>query len=67
MKRRIVILAEKRLGPTTSKMANGIIRYLNKEVIAVIDSRYAGKVVQDFLNYGGDINFLTSSPKPLSS
>ncbi len=55
MKRRIVILAEQRFGPITSKMANGIIRYLDKEVMAVIDSTKAGLTVQAVLGIGGDI------------
>jgi uncharacterized NAD-dependent epimerase/dehydratase family protein len=55
MKRRIVILAEKKFGPLTSKMANGTIRYLNEEVIAVIDSANAGKTVEAVLGFGGDI------------
>jgi uncharacterized NAD-dependent epimerase/dehydratase family protein len=55
MKRRIVILAEKKFGPLTSKMANGTIRYLNEEVVAVIDSANAGKTVEAVLGFGGDI------------
>jgi uncharacterized NAD-dependent epimerase/dehydratase family protein len=66
MKRRIVILAEKRLGPLTSKMANGVIRYLNKEVVAVIDSRHAGKTVQDVLKFGGDIPIYSSLEEAIS-
>jgi uncharacterized NAD-dependent epimerase/dehydratase family protein len=55
MKRRIVILAEKKFGPMTSKMANSAIRYLTEEIIAVIDSANAGKTVEDVLGFGGDI------------
>ncbi len=66
MKRRIVILAEKRLGPLTSKMANGVIRYLNNEVVAIIDSRNAGKTVQDVLNFGGDIPIYNSLEEAIS-
>lgn len=55
MKRRIVILAEKRFGPVTSKMANGIIRYLDKEVVAVVDSARAGQTAQEVLGFGSDI------------
>ncbi len=66
MKRRIVILAEKRLGPLTSKMANGIIRYLNNEVVAIIDSRNAGKVVQNVLNFGGDIPIYSTLEEAIS-
>jgi uncharacterized NAD-dependent epimerase/dehydratase family protein len=55
MKRKLVVLAEKRFGPVTSKMANGAIRYIGDQVVAVIDSRNAGKCVQDVLGFGGDI------------
>ena len=65
MKRRIVILAERRFGPVTSKMANGIIRYLDKEVKAVIDSTKAGKTVQQVLGMGGDIPVYASLDESL--
>ena len=55
MKRRIVILAEKKFGPLTSKMANSTIRYLNEEVVAVIDSANAGKTVDQLLEEFGRI------------
>ena len=55
MKRRITILADKKFGPLASKMANGAIRYLNDEVVAVVDSSTAGKTVNDVLGFGGDI------------
>ena len=35
MKRRIVILAENKFGPMSSKMASSAIRYLNEEIVAV--------------------------------
>ncbi len=55
MKRKIVILADKNFGPLSSKMANGAIRYLHNEIVAVIDSSTAGKTVNDVLGFGGDI------------
>jgi len=55
MKRRIVILAEKKFGPLTSKMANSAIRYLNEEIVAVIDSSNAGKTVEEVIGFGGEI------------
>jgi uncharacterized NAD-dependent epimerase/dehydratase family protein len=55
MKRRIVILADKKFGPLSSKMANSTIRYLNDEVVAVIDSANSGKTVDDVLGFGGEI------------
>jgi uncharacterized NAD-dependent epimerase/dehydratase family protein len=55
MKRRIVILAENKFGPMSSKMASSAIRYLNEEIVAVIDSANAGKIVENVLGFGGDI------------
>jgi len=55
MKRRIVILADRKFGPLTSKMANGAIRYLQEEIVAVIDSSTAGKTADDVLGFGGEI------------
>jgi len=65
MKRRIVILAEKKLGPVTSKMANGAIRYLPEEIVAVIDSRYSGKTVEQVLGFGGIIPVVSSLEESL--
>jgi len=55
MKQRIVILAEKQLGLVTSKMGNGVIRFAQEKVVAVIDSSHAGKKVSEVLGIGGDI------------
>jgi uncharacterized NAD-dependent epimerase/dehydratase family protein len=55
MKERIVILADKNLGPVTSKMGNSAIRFAAEKVVAVIDSTKAGKVVNDVLGFGGNI------------
>ncbi|HJU89115.1 MAG TPA: DUF1611 domain-containing protein [Gemmatimonadaceae bacterium] len=52
---RFVILAEGQFGPLTSKTANSCIRYTPERVLAVIDSRRAGKRVRDVLGFGGDI------------
>ena len=51
----MVVLAEGRLGPVTSKTANGAIAFLQDQVVAVIDSRQAGRTAQDVLGYGGEI------------
>jgi D-glutamate N-acetyltransferase len=66
MKRRIVILAEKKLGPLTSKMANGVIRFLPEEVVAVVDSRYGGNTVQQVLDFGGTIPIVSTLEEALS-
>ncbi len=55
MKQKIVILADKQLGPVTSKMGNAAIRFTNDMVVAVIDPSHAGKKVSQVLGYGGDI------------
>ena len=58
--RRFILFAEDRLGPLSSKTANGLIRYRRKEILAVIDSTKAGKTVGSVLGYGGDIPILAS-------
>jgi uncharacterized NAD-dependent epimerase/dehydratase family protein len=60
MKKQIVILAEKKLDPIISKMAVVAIRYLTDQIVAVIDSTYAGKTVQEVLGFGGDIPIYSS-------
>jgi uncharacterized NAD-dependent epimerase/dehydratase family protein len=60
MKKQIVILAEKKLDPIISKMAVLAIRYLTDQIVAVIDSTYAGKSVQEVLGFGGDIPIYNS-------
>ena len=52
---RYLILAEGQFGPMTSKTANGCIRYSPERVLGVLDTRHAGKTVQEILGYGGDI------------
>jgi len=54
-KRKILALAEGRIGPLTSKTANGAIMYLPGEVVGVIDSQKQGMVAQQVLGYGGKI------------
>ncbi|MFN2398360.1 MAG: DUF1611 domain-containing protein [Gemmatimonadaceae bacterium] len=52
---RFVILADGQFGPLTSKTANSCIRYMPERVVAVVDSRRAGKKVSDILGFGGNI------------
>ena len=52
---RFLILAEGQFGPSTSKTANGCIRYSPEEVVAVLDSGRAGRTAQDVLGFGGSI------------
>ena len=57
---RMIILAEGRFGPVSSKTANGAIAFMAEQVAAVIDSRLAGKTAQDVLGYGGAIPVVAS-------
>jgi uncharacterized NAD-dependent epimerase/dehydratase family protein len=52
---RFLVLAEGQFGPLTSKTANSCIRYTPERVVAVIDSRRAGRTSQQVLGFGGDI------------
>jgi uncharacterized NAD-dependent epimerase/dehydratase family protein len=52
---RYLILAESHFGPESSKTANSAVRYLPERILAVIDSRHAGRTVQEVLGFGGQI------------
>jgi uncharacterized NAD-dependent epimerase/dehydratase family protein len=51
----MIILAEGRFGPVSSKTANGAIAFMTDQVVAIIDKRLAGKTAQEILGYGGPI------------
>lgn len=57
---RFLVIAEGQFGPLTSKTANSCIRYTPERVVAVIDSRRAGRTAQDVLGFGGDIPVVSS-------
>ena len=59
-RRRIAILAEGKLDIFSAKTAVGVLRYSPHEVVAVVDSRHAGKTVQDVLGFGGSIPVVAS-------
>jgi uncharacterized NAD-dependent epimerase/dehydratase family protein len=50
-----LIFSEGQLGTPASKTADSVIRYSAPNVAAVLDSRLAGKTVQDVLGFGGAI------------
>jgi uncharacterized NAD-dependent epimerase/dehydratase family protein len=50
-----LIFSEGQFGSPASKTANSVIRYSAANVAAVLDSRLAGKTVQDVIGYGGPI------------
>ncbi len=63
---RFLILAEGLFGPLTSKTANSCIRYTPDRVVAVLDSRRAGKTAQDILGFGGAIPIVGSVEEALT-
>ncbi len=56
----MIILAEGRFGPVSSKTANGAIAFMTHQIVAVIDSRLVGKTAQEILGYGGGIPVVSS-------
>ena len=61
-----VILAEGKLGLETSKTAASVVRYLPERVMALIDSRHAGRTSQDVLGVGGGIPVVASLAEALA-
>jgi uncharacterized NAD-dependent epimerase/dehydratase family protein len=57
---RYLIYSEGQLGTPAGKTGHSVIRYSGDQVIAVLDSRYAGKQVQDVLGFGGAIPIVAS-------
>lgn len=55
-----LIFSEGQFGTPASKTGNSVIRYSGSNVAAVLDSKHAGKCVQDILGYGGDIPVVAS-------
>jgi uncharacterized NAD-dependent epimerase/dehydratase family protein len=63
---RYLILAEGQFSPETSKTANSAVRYLPDRVVAVVDSRHAGRSVQEVLGFGGGIPVVASVTEGLA-
>jgi len=63
--RRIVILAEGQFSHHHSKTANGAIRFIPEQVVAVIDSTKAGKTTQEVIGAGGEIPVVASLKESL--
>lgn len=63
---RYLVLAEGHFGPETTKTANSAVRYLPDRIVAVVDSRHAGKTVNDVLGFGGGIPVLGSLDEGLA-
>ncbi|MEO7998190.1 MAG: DUF1611 domain-containing protein [Gemmatimonadaceae bacterium] len=51
--RRFLILAEGNFGPLSSKTANAALRYIPREVAAILDSTSVSTSVQEVLGFGG--------------
>jgi uncharacterized NAD-dependent epimerase/dehydratase family protein len=60
LEHRYLILAEGHFGPESSKTANSAVRYLPERILAVVDSRHAGRTVQEVLGFGGPIPILAT-------
>ncbi len=63
---RFLALAEGNFGPTTSKTANACIRYTPDRVVAVMDTRHAGKTAEDVLGFGGAIPVVSTLAEGLA-
>ncbi|HEX8697186.1 MAG TPA: DUF1611 domain-containing protein [Longimicrobium sp.] len=61
-----LVLAEGLFGPQTSKTANSAVRYLPDRIVAVVDSRHAGRTVGEVLGFGGETPVLASVEEGLS-
>jgi len=59
-KRKIVVLAEGGFDLLEAKTAVGVIRYGHDPVVAVVDSRYAGKSAYDIVGTGQDVPMVDS-------
>ncbi len=59
-KRRMAIFAEGGFSPLGTKTAVCLVRYVPREVVAVIDSSRAGSTVQAALGFGGAIPIVSS-------
>lgn len=57
---RIALFAEATMGELNAKMTEGIVRYGQNPVAAIIDSRAAGKTAEDFFGIRGDIPIVAS-------
>lgn len=57
--KKFVLFAEGCFGLFTSKIAASLVRYNGDRCVAVIDSRKAGRTVQDVLGYGGPIPIIS--------
>jgi uncharacterized NAD-dependent epimerase/dehydratase family protein len=55
-----LIFSEGQFGTPASKTANSVIRYSAPSVAAVLDSRLAGKTVQEIIGYGGAIPIVST-------
>jgi len=72
MKRRIIIHSDSPLKAVHSNIEEDLIRYLNNEIVGIIDKSNAGKTAEEVFGFGGDIpiaatldEFLTLKPNYL--
>jgi uncharacterized NAD-dependent epimerase/dehydratase family protein len=65
-KLKFLVLAEGGFNALTAKTASGCIRYTPEQVVGVLDSRNAGRTVQDVLGFGGNIPVVASLDEGLA-
>ena len=58
--KRIVILAEGKLGPFTGKTAAGVIRYRHDEVLGVLAPSVAGQDLAEFIGIGSGVPIIST-------
>jgi len=57
---RYLVYAEGQFGTPSSKTGHSVLRYSGDRVVAVLDSKHAGKTVADVLGFGGAIPIVAS-------
>src|SRR5215218_3430785 len=57
---RYLVYAEGQFGTPASKTGHSVIRYSGDRVVAVLDSKHAGKTVAEVLGFGGNIPIVAS-------
>jgi len=63
---RYLVYAEGQFGSPASKTGNSVVRYSADKVAAVLDSKQAGKTVNDVLGFGGTIPIVASIDDAIS-
>ncbi|MCG8468015.1 MAG: DUF1611 domain-containing protein [Gemmatimonadetes bacterium] len=60
------ILAEGAFGVETAKTASSAVRYMGDRVLSVVDSRFAGRTVEEAIGFGGDTPIVATLDEALA-